>query len=103
VHRKEVQLTEGTPCGDAIKQALEKAREIVSGQLAPIEGAKWIAWTGTADCYDFLHEDVEVVDEMAGFTAFVDDWEIRQDSKSAREEISQEIREAAATLLEQFK
>jgi hypothetical protein len=98
-----MELVEGTPCGDAVKRALANAQEIVSGTLAPIEGAKSIAWTGTADCYDFLHEGADVVDEMAAFTAYVDDWEIRQDSETARAEISQEIREAAVTLLEQFK
>src|SRR5260370_9703616 len=97
-----MQLVEGTPCEDAIRQALQKARDVASGKLAPIEGAKAIAWTGAADCYDFLQEDVDVVDEMAAFTLYVDDWELRQDSEPAREEISQEIREAVLALLDRF-
>jgi hypothetical protein len=83
-------------------QALQTAREIVTGRIPPIEGAKAIASTATIDCYDFLQEGVDVVDEMAAFTGYVDDWEVRQDSESARAEISQEITEAALALSEKF-
>ena len=97
-----MELVKGTPCEDAIRQAMQMAREILSGQVAPIKGASAIANLGTADCYDYLQEGVEVVDVMSGFTVFVDDWELRQDSDAARTEISQEIREAALRFSEQF-
>ena len=97
-----MELVQGTPCENAIRRAMQMARDITSGQLAPIAGAIAIANLGTADCYDYLQAGVDVVDEMAGFTAFVDDWELRQDSEAVRTEISQEIREAARTFSEQF-
>jgi hypothetical protein len=97
-----MELVRGTPCEAAINLAMEKARAIVDGQVAPYEGARAIAALGSMDCYDYLQEGVEAVDEMAAFWLFVDDWEQRQDSDSARAEISREIREAARTLLEQF-
>ena len=97
-----MELVQGTPCENAIRRAMQMARDITSGQLGPIAGATAIANLGTTDCYDYLQEGVDVVDEMAGFTAFVDDWELRQDSEAARAEISQEIREAARTFSEQF-
>lgn len=78
------------------------ARTIVSGQLAPIAGAIAIADLGTRDCYDFMHEGINVVDEMAAFFAFVHDWELQQDSDAARDEISEEIRQAARQFVEEF-
>jgi hypothetical protein len=97
-----MELVRGTPCEAAINLAIQKARAIVDGQLAPYEGARAIAALGSMDCYDYLNEGVEAVDEMAGFWLFVDDWELRQDSDSARTEISKQIRGAARTLSEQF-
>ena len=96
-----MELVRGTPCEAAINLAIQKARAIVDGQLAPYEGARAIAALGSMDCYDYLQEGVEAVDEMAAFWLFVDDWEERQD-ESARTEISREIRDAARTLSEQF-
>ena len=91
----------GTPCGAAIEKALALARQILSGEVAPIDGAHQIAWLGTGDCYDFLNE-ADVVGEMAGFWQPVDDWEVRQDSPSARSELSEEIKQAARRFVEQF-
>lgn len=68
----------------------------MDGKVPPIDGASEIANLGTADCYDFLQEGVDAVDEMAGFTPLVDDWELRQDDSAARLVISEEIKEAAA-------
>jgi hypothetical protein len=91
----------GTPCEGAIERALQLAHQIVGGEVAPFDGAHQIAWLGSADCYDFLNE-IDVVGGMAGFWQQVDDWEIRQDDPVARDEISEEIRQAARALIDEF-
>ena len=95
-------MIQGTPCEGAIRRAMQTVREIVSGTLAPIDGARAIAWFGSADCYDFLQTGNDVVDEMAGWWSFVNDWEERQDDDTAKAAISNEIRRAARRFTEQF-
>ena len=95
----------GTPCEAAVEQALHVARQILSGAVDVFEGGRQIASLGSADCYDFLNE-VDVVDQMAGFWLPVGDPEQRRaiglpplDNAAERAE---EIRRASRNLVDRF-
>jgi len=57
-----------TPCDGS----MQRASQLASGQITPIDGAHEIAWHATGDCYDFLNER-EVVGAMAGFWQLAND------------------------------
>src|SRR5437764_4842240 len=96
-------VVKGTPCEAAIKKALILSHQILAGDVGPFEGGRQIAWLGSADCFDFLNE-VDVVDEMAGFWHLVDDAEHRKvvglPPKDNSAELADEIRAAARALIE---
>ena len=73
----------------------------MNGEVAPIDGAHKIAWLGTRDCYEFFNE-VDVAGAMAAFWEPIEHWEDRQDNPSAPEELSNEIRELARNLVDEF-
>ncbi|HEY2598790.1 MAG TPA: hypothetical protein VGJ79_09975 [Candidatus Dormibacteraeota bacterium] len=96
-----MESVKGTPCEGAIEKALVLAHQILAEEIAPFDGARQIAWLGSADCYDFLNE-VDAVNGMAGFWQEVDDWEVRQDDPLSRNEISEKIRHAAGAFIDEF-
>jgi hypothetical protein len=100
-----MELIKGTPCEAAIEKAVQLAHQILAGEVAPFDGGRQIAWLGSADCYDFLNE-VDVVDEMGSFWQIVGDAEQRQAAGlppgPSKDELSEEIRRAARSLIKQF-
>ncbi len=95
----------GTPCETAIEEAMRVARQILTGDVDVFEGGRRIATLGSGDCFDFINE-VDAVDEMAGFWLPVNDPEHRRviglhalDNAADRAE---EIRRAARDLIDRF-
>jgi hypothetical protein len=95
----------GTPCEAAIEKALQLARQILAGEIDPLDGGRRIAWLGSDECYDFVNE-LDVVDEMAGLWEIVGAPAQRQalglpDIDDASER-SEEVRRTAKAMIDRF-
>lgn len=80
-------------CRDSLQDAIRYASEAVDGRLGPIDAARKIA-SGLGDCYTFLQQDIDVVDQLAGIAGLIDEYDEISHEPDKAKEIESEIGEA---------
>ena|SRR2546422_4773392 len=85
-------------CRAALLAVKQFASQIVEGTISPSDGARKIA-SRLGDCYEFLQQDIAVVDLLAAITGRADELDELSHELETVKEVETDIIEAAGEYL----
>ena len=85
-------------CLAALYRARSYAQAIADGSLTPYEGAERIWHETFHECFDFINEGSEVIDQLGAFVACADDWQDHEDRPDMSENLRTHESQVRATI-----
>lgn len=86
-------------CRSALLQAKRYAAEIVDSIISPFDGAHKIG-SELGDCYDFLGQDLDLVDLLGAFSGYADSYQETLLDPAKKQQVDSDVVESARQFIQ---